>query len=230
VASQLDSPLAPHRSTPTELQERALATRSGHPFVVLRHPDNGQIIISLAGRDRLTVGRRTECDLALTWDDRVSRLHTELVRIGGEWIVTDDGLSANGTWVGDVRLTGQRRLRDGDLVRVGMTLLAFCASDESAGTTVHTGHDSARVTITPAQRRVLVALCRPLVLRGSMSPPSNAEVAAELFLSTDAVKTHLKALFEAFELHDVPPRQKRTELVGRAVRSGTVQIRDFAES
>ena len=74
-----------------------------------------------------------------------------------------------------------------------------------------------------------MALCRPsLVARGYAAPPGNAELAGELFLSVDSIKTHLKGLFEAFELDHVPPSQKRATLVERALRLGIVTERDVA--
>jgi pSer/pThr/pTyr-binding forkhead associated (FHA) protein len=223
-----ESPLAAHLATPSELQERIAATRVGAPFLVFRHPETGQVLVSLRARSRLTIGRRSECDLALEWDSRVSRLHAELLLIGGEWIAADDGLSANGTWVDDTRLNGRRRLRDGDLIGIGETILAFCSPAEGSASTINVGAEHLTVRVTPAQRRVLVALCRPFLLTGSLTAPSNAEIAAELFLSIDSIKTHMKALFEAFNLDDSGSRLKRAQLVERAVRSGSVLIRDVA--
>jgi hypothetical protein len=184
------------------------------------------MIASLADRTRLTIGRRPECDLAVEWDGRVSRLHAELLLIGGEWIITDDGLSANGTRVNDTRLGGRRRLRDGDLIYVGETALAFCSPAEGIAATLNLDAAALSVHISPAQRRVLVALCRPFLLTGSLTAPSNAEIAAELFLSVDSIKTHMKALFEAFGLAQSASRLKRADLVERAVRSGSVLVRD----
>ena len=54
--------------------------------------------------------------------------------------------------------------------------------------------------LTPAQRRVLVALCRPLRETGVAAPASNREIADELVLSVDTVKGTLSALFERFGL------------------------------
>lgn len=163
-------------------------------------------------------------------DGQVSRLHAELVLIGHDWVVTDDGLSTNGTWVGERRITGRYRLRDSDLIRVGNTPIAFCAPLETQVETSLVDDSSAGASISPAQRRVLVALCRPFLLTGSLTAPSNAAIAAELFLSIDSIKTHLRALFEAFELGSSVSRQKRAELVERAVRSGSVAARDVAPS
>ena len=55
--------------------------------------------------------------------------------------------------------------------------------------------------LTPAQLRVLVALCRP-----PDGPASNEEIADELTVSIDTVKTHMRALFDAFTCR----RRRRT--------------------
>jgi pSer/pThr/pTyr-binding forkhead associated (FHA) protein len=223
-----ESPLAPHTSTPAELKERQDALRAGMPHLVFRDGDGRQVLVRLDGaRERLTIGRRPETDVALPWDHRASRLHAQLERVGGEWVLVDEGLSSNGTWVGETRLVGRRRLRDGDIVRVGGTLIAFCAPHEAPMGATAADDSHQPLSISPAQRRVLVALCRPALGGGAFAaPPSNVEVAQELFLSVDSVKTHLKALFEAFELDDVPQGQKRATLVERALRLGVVTARD----
>jgi pSer/pThr/pTyr-binding forkhead associated (FHA) protein len=203
--------------------------RSGSPFLVLRPPDGEQVFVGLSGRTRLTIGRRRESDLSLPWDTRVSRLHAELEMVGNDWVISDDGLSTNGTWVGGTRVTGRRRLLDGDQVRVGETLLAFCAPNETETVTALADDTASAANISPAQRRVLVALCRPFLLAGTVASPTNGELAQELHLAVDSIKTHLRALFDAFELNDTPSRQKRAALVDRAVRTGIVQARDVLE-
>jgi hypothetical protein len=73
------SPLGPFRSTPQQLRERLAAERRGTPFLLLRDETDVQRIIDLArAGDRLTLGRSPQCDLALVWDPKVSRLHAEL--------------------------------------------------------------------------------------------------------------------------------------------------------
>jgi pSer/pThr/pTyr-binding forkhead associated (FHA) protein len=225
----LESPLAPYGATPEELQLRLKMAKSGNPFLLLRNPDGQQVMLPLAERTRVTIGRRPENDLALPWDTRISRLHAELVLVGNDWVISDDGLSTNGTWVGDARLTGRRRLLDGDLIRIGETLLAFCAPIESEDATSLANDAASAAKISPAQRRVLVALCRPFLTVSALVPPTNAELAGELFLAVDSIKTHLKALFDAFELGDVPARQKRAALVERAVRTGIVRAQDVGD-
>lgn len=177
---------------------------------------------------RLTIGRGPSNDIALTWDDRASRLHAELEFLGGEWVIVDDGLSTNGTWVGEDRVVGRRRLYDGDVIRVGDTLIAFCAPGSQNARTNLAENAASAVQITPGQRRVLVALCRPVVSDGAGGVPlSNRQVAEELCVSVDAVKTQIRALIVSFGIEDVPASQKRATLVDRAIRLGIVTARDL---
>jgi pSer/pThr/pTyr-binding forkhead associated (FHA) protein len=46
-------------------------------------------------------------------------------RAGGSWLIVDDGLSRNGTFVNGERVTGRRRLQDGDHIGAGTTPLIF---------------------------------------------------------------------------------------------------------
>jgi DNA-binding NarL/FixJ family response regulator len=75
---------------------------------------------------------------------------------------------------------------------------------------------------------VLIALCRPFKDgTGYVTPATNQEVASELFLSVDAVKTHLRSLFGKFGIEDLPQNQKRVRLVELALKSGVVTPRDL---
>jgi pSer/pThr/pTyr-binding forkhead associated (FHA) protein len=224
-----ESPLARHIATPAELKDRNEADRAGEPYLVLRDGGGQQLLVPLESGGRMTIGRREQNDVALTWDERASRLHAELEHVGGEWVLVDDGLSTHGTWVGETRLVGRRRLRDGDLIRVGQTLIAFCAPGETRRGTAYAEGGESAVRVSPAQRRVLVALCRPLLAGGAYTtPPTNAQLAEELFLAVDSIKTHMKALYEAFGLETEPQGKRRAMLVDRAVRLGVVTDRDLA--
>jgi pSer/pThr/pTyr-binding forkhead associated (FHA) protein len=225
-------PLARHAATPAEVQKRLEAARSGVPFLVLDDADGRQVLFLLGGpaSTRLTIGRRATNDLALPWDEQASRVHAELENVGGDWVLIDDGLSSNGTWVNEARVVGRRRLRGGDVIRVGETRIAFCAPSETSAATARGDDGGSSLHVSPAQRRVLVALCRPQLLGDAYAAaPTNQQLADELFLSVAAVKSHLKALFEAFGLDAVPQIQKRATLVERAVRLGVVTERDVRQ-
>jgi len=82
--------------------------------------------------------------------------------------------------------------------------------------------------LSDAQRRVLLALCRPYKQPGPFTTPAtNQEIAAELFLSVEAVKTHLRALFAKFSVEALPQNQKRARLIERAFQTGLVSERDL---
>ena len=54
------------------------------------------------------------------------------------------------------------------------------------------------------------------------------QIADELFLSVEGVKTQVRALFERFGVEDLPQNRKRARLVELAFSSGTVSDEDFA--
>jgi DNA-binding CsgD family transcriptional regulator len=223
-----ESPLASHAATPAELQERLGAERAGAPFLVLRDGDGRQRLLRLEG-ERLSVGRGEGNDVPLPWDTEVSRLHAELERIAGEWTVVDDGLSRNGTFVNGVRISGRARLRDGDTVRVGRTSLGYRRPDdeETRERTVVAGAPVALADLPPTQRRVLVALARPYKHGEFATPATNQEIADALHVSVDAVKAHLRSLFQRFGIEHLPQNQKRSRLVAEAFQRGMLTQRDL---
>jgi pSer/pThr/pTyr-binding forkhead associated (FHA) protein len=168
------SPLAPHSALPAELRERIEAERRGVPFLLFRDGEGRQRIVELPSTARrMTVGRRPTNEVALPWDTEVSRVHAELERVGDEWTIADDGLSRNGTFVNGARLSGRRRLKDGDTLRFGGTMVAYCAGQRGESlATVAPESQPAPADLTEAQRRVLVALCRPF--KGSDPFPTPA--------------------------------------------------------
>jgi pSer/pThr/pTyr-binding forkhead associated (FHA) protein len=214
----------------SELKAQIEAERVGLPFLVFRDGDGQQQIFSLReDLDRVTVGRATSSDIRIEWDTEVSRLHAGLERIGSDWTVADDGLSRNGTHINGERVVGRRRLSDGDSVRFGRTLATFRQPRASDATeTVVAQEILDRASLSDAQRRVLLALCRPFKeSTGYVTPATNQQIAGELFLSVDAVKTHLRALFSKFGIEDLPQNQKRIRLVELALKSGVVTPRDL---
>jgi predicted ArsR family transcriptional regulator len=82
--------------------------------------------------------------------------------------------------------------------------------------------------VSEAQRRVLVALCRPYATTSVGAPASNQQIADELVIEMDTVKKHLRALFEAFGVEGLAQNQKRSELARRALEGGVVLPRELA--
>lgn len=214
-----------HDRTPAELSELLAAERKGDPFLLYRDGTGGQRILGLEG-ERLSIGRDVGSDLTLDWDPETSRLHALLEHLGGSWTVVDDGLSRNGTLVNGARVHGRRRLNDRDVIRFGATQVLYRDPGTGAEETAPAAGDATISAVTAAQRRVLVALCRPLAEAGG-APPANAEIATELAVSVEAVRTHMKALFKLFEVPDLPQNRKRAELARRALAAGVVLPRDL---
>ena len=80
--------------------------------------------------------------------------------------------------------------------------------------------------LTDAERRVLIALARPMRDAGGV-PATNKQIADELYLSIPTVKGHLRAIAEKFGLRDLPQTHKRHELVAKAFRAGIVIDREL---
>jgi pSer/pThr/pTyr-binding forkhead associated (FHA) protein len=214
--------------TPTELQRRLEAERLGRPFLLYRSADGTEELFTLSDDSAVTIGRGEGCDVRLPRDPEASRLHAQLERLGDTWVVVDDGLSRNGTFVNGERVSGRDRLANGDVLRCGESLLTFRdpAGVSYDSTLPATGDPTAQ--LTESQRRVLVALCRPLRDGDTYAMPAgNQEIADELVLTVGAVKGHLRTLFEKFGVEDLPQNRKRLRLVERAVETGAVSLRDL---
>jgi len=211
-------------SSPAEVKARLDAERRGEPFLLYRDGGGAQVIVPLTGP--LSVGRRREREIALTWDSEVSRLHAELQPAGPDWTVVDDGLSRNGTYVNGERVNGRRRLRDGDRIVFGETPVTFRAPRDAADSTaaIKLG---ATVQLTETQRKVLVALCRPLQGSAYATPATNKAIADEVHLSVDAVKAHLRVLFERFGIDALAQNEKRGSLAAMALVQGVVKPHEF---
>lgn len=210
----------------SELKHQIEQEREGLPFLVLRDPAGQQRLVALAERERVAIGREEGVGVAIAGDPQVSRLHAELELVGGSWVIADEGLSRNGTFVNGERVSGRRRLHDRDLIQVGDTGLLFRApAMERAGATVASTARAATEALTDTQRSVLVALCRPYASGDRFATPAtNREIAESVFLSVDAVKGHLRVLFERFGLAELPQNEKRVRLAEQALRSGAVRV------
>ena len=177
----MDTPLALDLATPEDLDARRAAEQRGEPFLLLRDDGGAQLIVELDERaGSVTVGRRLEADVPLAWDPEVSRLHAELEYKAGEWTLCDDGFSQNGTYVNGLRIHGRRRLTDGDLVRIGQTMIAYCDPGISGlGVTLAPGELGIAPKFSEQQQRILHGLCRPLMGDGEgVMPASDADIAA----------------------------------------------------
>ncbi len=220
----------PRQTTAAELKVQIEAERKGRPFLVLRDGVGAQQIVAVEeGTSELWVGRGEAAGLRIEWDEEVSALHAQIEVVGDECTLLDDGLSRNGSFVGEERVHGRRRLRDGDTLRFGRTRVLYRRPGEAAPeATVVASETPTAAAVSPGQRRVLVALCRPFKDNSAFAtPPTNQAIAEQLQLSVDAVKTHMRALFEKLGVEDLPQNRKRVALVERALQSGIVAPRDL---
>lgn len=96
----------------------------GKGTATLALPDGRRVVLD---QEKVALGRSPDCELAVA-DPNVSRRHAE-VRRGADnaWVVADLG-STNGTKVNGLRISGPRRLEDGDEITVGATSVRFEAS------------------------------------------------------------------------------------------------------
>jgi pSer/pThr/pTyr-binding forkhead associated (FHA) protein len=176
----------------------------------------------------VTIGRTPEADVALSWDPEVSRTHALLERVGDRWTLIDDGLSSNGSFVNGARVSGRYRLADGDRMCFGNTVITYREPAQAGfDETVRRTDQPVLVPVTDTQRRILIALCRPVNESAFASPATNRQIADEVFLSVDAVKAHLRVLFDRFEIRDLPQNEKRAKLAATALLNGVLTVRDF---
>ena len=173
------------------------AERTGLPFLLWLDREGEQHILMLAeDRPRVTIGRREQSDIPLGWDPEVSRAHAMLEAVGEEWTLVDDGLSRNGSFVNGSRVhraTSAAGSRPHVLRQHPCHLPRGCARRRQR---VNCPGHPARprgVPLTEAQRKLLIALCRPIVESSTATPATNPQIAAEVHLSVDAVKAHMRA-------------------------------------
>ena len=216
--------------TPSDLKAIIEAERSGLAFVHWRNRDTGQRLLMLgSGRERLTVARRPDSDVALENDPEVSRSHALLEVVGGQWTVVDDGLSRNGTFVNGSRVFGRHILHDRDRLCFGQTDVIFREppDPEHGVSTAQAPANAVAATLSEAQRKILVALCRPVNDSTAATPATNRQIADEVFLSVDAVKAHLRVLFDRFGVGDLPQNEKRARLAAAVLLDGVLKPHDF---
>jgi hypothetical protein len=200
------------------------------PFLVYRDAGGTEVMADLPeSGERFTIGRRPGNALTLGWDPKVSRVHAALERVGRDWVLADEGLSSNGTFLNSQRLLSRRRLVDGDHIEVGRTVLVFRdPADVSASAATEADLDPRfGERLTSGQREVLIALCRPFKSADVAGPATNRQIADDLSVSLDSVKSTLRGLFTLFGLEDLPQNQKRASLALAAMRTGIVTRREL---
>jgi pSer/pThr/pTyr-binding forkhead associated (FHA) protein len=187
---------------------------------------SGRDMIPLSGQ-RVTLGKASTNDVALDYDDTVSRLHAVFENLGFAWSIRDLG-SRNGTFLNGERISAERVLRSKDEVRVGKTKLIFWeVRDSGEGPREEETRAAQPSELPPRLTRrevdVLVVLCRPLVSDDPFPEPASVRrMAGELFVTEAAVKQHLQNLYDKFAIPAEGDR--RVRLANEALRRGAVTI------
>jgi hypothetical protein len=214
--------------SPAELKALHAAERAGGPFLVWRGADGRQRILALGpDRWRITIGRDPAADVSLAGDPEASRAHALIERVGQGWTFVDDGLSRNGSFINQTRALGRRRLVDHDRIGCGGTEIRFREPAKGlTDSTVSSRAVAPVVPLSPMQRRVLTALCRPVQASATATAATNRQISEEVNLTVDAVKAHLRVLFERYGLSGLPQNEKRARLVSTVLLSGVLRARD----
>ena len=115
--------LAPSSPAAQKLAAAAASSTSGR-LTVLKSPaaeEGRELTLNAAP---VTIGRAGQNDLELEADEFASARHARIEpRRDGVWV--EDVGSTNGTYVNGARLTRERKLEPGDVVRVGETELRY---------------------------------------------------------------------------------------------------------
>jgi FHA domain len=215
---------------PRHLKALIEAEATGAPFLHWLDADGEQHILMLTDdRPRVTIGRRAHCDVPLSWDQEVSREHALLEPVGEDWTLIDDGLSRNGSFVNGTQIRGRHRLSDRDRLCFGVTHVTYRESTQAEGSesTARPPGAAGQIPLTDIQRKLLIALCRPIMESTSTTPATNPQIAAEVHLSVDAVKAHMRDLFVRFGLGELPQNEKRNRLVVTVIASGLLAPHEF---
>lgn len=171
--------------------------------------------------ERVTVGTLESNGLVVDADG-VSRVHAVFELFGDTWCVRDLG-SRNGTFVNGGRIIGEQVLHSGDEIVLGRLRLLFKGPAR--------GKETAAIAqpppLTPRERDVVVALCRPLLTGDAFTEPASIRaIAAELVVSEAAVKQHLSRLYVKFDV-EAHGERRRVLLANAAVARGAVKLGDL---
>ena len=108
-----------------EAQESMVPSGNGC-FIVIYGQDMGRRV--RVGTEPVIIGRSPQCDIQVD-QESVSRNHARVWFTGSEFHVRDLG-STNGTYVNDDLVAEEGRLRHGDQLKVGRTILKFIVGDD----------------------------------------------------------------------------------------------------
>jgi len=139
------------RKTRSSLEHRPLGLRARTACLVeIRGPNLGRTH-TLDSR-QATIGRALSNAVVIDLDS-VSRRHCSLRPQRSGFCLCDEG-STNGTYLNERRLTVERVLRSGDMVRVGSAVLKFLSDDATSGLEAQYHDTLYRLTITDGLTQV----------------------------------------------------------------------------
>ncbi|KPK11318.1 MAG: diguanylate cyclase [Myxococcales bacterium SG8_38] len=108
-------------------EARAPRSASGNGILIIIYGDDlGRRV--RVGTEPLIIGRSPQCEIQID-QESVSRNHCRVRFDGSEFLVRDLG-STNGTYVNDNLVDEEGRLRHGDQLKVGRTILKFIVGDD----------------------------------------------------------------------------------------------------
>jgi hypothetical protein len=203
---------------------RATMAREGNgPMDFLEIWFRGEARLIPLDRGRLTVGRAPENNIELA-DGEASAVHAVFERLASSWCIRDLA-STNGTTVNGERLSGERRLRRGDEIRIGRARLVY--RPESSASHPPTSVATHVPDVTARERDVLIALFGGRI-PGEVffEPAATADVARTLGVSSAAVKQHLLHLYDKFGLVGGQERT-RARLANEALRRGVLTLAEL---
>ncbi len=174
---------------------------------------------------QVTIGRDADNGLALPVDELASGQHAVLTRYPAGWCIRDFS-STNGTHVNGRRILGEHPLWHGDEIRVGNTRIVYRMPAAITRPRIPTG-SADTPELTPRERAVLLALCRPVLNADAFTEPASVRgIAQELVVTTTAVKHHLSHLYRKFGI-DGREERRRVLLANAAVRTGAINLGDL---
>ena len=78
----------------------------------------------ILAKETTSIGRGEACDVGLFGDGGVEKLHACIMKRGNAYFLEDVN-TPGGTFVNDAKVSGSTPLHNGDLVRVGRSVLRF---------------------------------------------------------------------------------------------------------
>jgi hypothetical protein len=226
MSDQATDESKPRATYEFRLEEAARA--KGQAYVRYRDGSLFRVVSLVPSPSPVYIGRDEGCTVEVRNDERVSRRHARIIFGAGQWSI-EDGPSRNGTFVDGTPAVGERLLADGSRILVGRTTVSFHAG--RTATAIPTlGEEPRQRRLHPnaTQRKVLVELARPFMVRGAEVPvtPTNAAIAQTLGYQVATIRDAISDLYGQAKLARGSSEQ-RSELVRLAIGEGAVGPEDF---